>query len=244
VDTAAAPSVSDRPASRPVGTKRVLLIVGGSVALLLALACFAVGGVAVWVLSERDASGYLTTDSHRFSSGGYAIASENLDFSDTPRWLGERFATVRIEASAARPVFVGIGPTSAVEPYLAGVQRSEITDVDADPFSVEYRRIPGGREPASPASQGFWRVESSGSGTQAIDWPVEDGDWSVVAMNADGSRSVALEASFGAKVSALGWLAFGFLTAGAIALLGGAALIYLGARKPRTTSDLALPASR
>jgi hypothetical protein len=53
-------------------------------------------------------------------------------------------------------------------------------------------------------------------------------------MNADGSRGVTLDASFGAKVSALGWLAFGFLTAGGLVLLTGAGLVYVGARKPRS----------
>ena len=233
MDTATSPSVPARPAAQPFGTKRVLLIVFGSLALLLAVASLTAGGAALWAIGERDDAGYLTTEYHSFTTGGYALASENLEISDTPSWVGDRFATLRIEAASTQYVFVGIGPTTEVERYLAGVERSEITDVEADPFSVDYRQIGGNREPGVPASQDFWRVQASGAGTQTLTWPLEDGDWSAVAMNADGSRGVTLDASFGAKVSALGWLAFGFLAAGGLVLLAGAGLVYLGARSPR-----------
>ncbi len=234
MSSASAPPVPATQPSEPFGARRVLLLVFGSIILLIALALLAGGGTAVWALGERDDSGYITTERHAFASDGYALASESLEISDMPNWVGDRFATVRIEASSDRPVFIGIGPTSEVERYLAGVQHSEITDVDADPFRVEYRHLSGNRRPALPASQGFWRVQASGSGTQTITWPLEDGDWSVVAMDADGSRGVTLDASFGAKVSALGWLAFGFLTAGALVLLAGAWLVYRGARGRRS----------
>jgi hypothetical protein len=232
METATAPSVPARPATESFGTKRVLLIVFGSIALLLAVALLAVGGGAVWALGERDDSDYLTTEAHGFATNGHALASENLEVSDVPRWFTDR-ATLRIEATSTEPVFVGIGPTSEVERYLAGVPHSEITDVEADPFSAEYRHVGGGREPGVPASQDFWRVQASGAGTQTITWPLEEGDWSAVAMNADGSRNVILDASFGAKVSALGWVAFGFLAAGGLVLLTGGILVYLGVRRPR-----------
>jgi hypothetical protein len=232
METATAPSVPDRPTTESFGTQRVLLIVFGSIALLLAVALLAVGGVAVWAFGERDDSGYVTSDPHGFATDGHALATENLEVSDVPGWVTDR-ATLRIEATSTEPVFVGVGPTSEVERYLAGVPHSEITDVASDPFSVDYRHVGGGREPGVPASQDFWRVQASGAGTQTISWPLEKGDWSAVAMNADGSRNVTLDASFGAKVSALGWVAFGFLAAGGLVLLTGAGLVYLGARRPR-----------
>jgi hypothetical protein len=210
----------------------VLLIVFGSIAILVAAALLALGGVAVWALGERDDSGYITSAAHGFASDGHALATDNLEVSDVPGWVTDR-ATVRIEATSAEPVFVGIGPTSDVERYLAGVRHSQITDVEADPFSVDYRHVDGGREPGVPASQGFWRVQAAGAGTQTISWPLAEGDWSAVAMNADGSRGVVLDASFGAKVSAIGWVAFGFLAAGGLVLLTGAVLVYLGLKRPR-----------
>jgi len=62
---------------------------------------------------------------------------------------------------------------------------------------------------------------------------VDDGDWSVVVMNADGSRGVAADVSAGAKLPFLdevGWSAIG---GGSALLIGAAALIVLGVRSPR-----------
>ena len=70
-----------------------------------------------------------------------------------------------------------------------------------------------------------------GTGTQTLTWGVRKGTWSVVAMNADASRPVAVEASFGAKLSFLGWIAAGLIAGGGLFLLGGGGLIYLGARR-------------
>src|SRR6266545_4277876 len=110
---------------------------------------------------------------------------------------------------------------------------SEITDVDAEPFKVSSHRVEGSSKPPSPASQSFWRVQASGPGTQKITWSLEKGDWSAVAMNLDGSRGVSVDARFGGRISALGWLTLALLGAGGLMLLSGAASIYLGARRPR-----------
>src|SRR5688500_10370989 len=126
MDTATAPSIPARPAAQPFGAKRVLLLVVGSLALLLAVASLAAGGAAVWAIGERDDAGYLTTADHSFTTGGYALATGPFEISDTPSWLGDRFATLRIETASATSVFVGIGPTSEVDRYLAGVQHSQI----------------------------------------------------------------------------------------------------------------------
>src|SRR5207249_11055434 len=119
---------------------------------------------------------------------------------DAPNWVfGDHFATVRIQASSSRPVFLGIARTDAVKRYLAGVQHDRIADFEVDPFSVDYRHAGGSASPAPPATPGFRRVQARGSGTQRIEWPLEKGSWSVVAMNADGSKGVTVDARFGAR---------------------------------------------
>lgn len=237
MNTATAPVRVEQP-SEPFGVQRVLLLVFGGIVVLIALAFIAGGAVGLWALGERDSSGYFTTATHGLSSDSYAISSESLDVDDdVPGWFGDRFATARMQASSAQPVFIGIGRTSDVERYLAGIQHDQITDFDADPFSVTYRRVEGSAGPAPPTEQDFWRVEASGSGTQTITWPLEEGEWSAVAMNADGSRDVTFDARFGARVSDLVWVAIAFLIIGGLILIGGAALIYFGARRRRAALE-------
>ena len=60
-------------------------------------------------------------------------------------------------------------------------------------------------------------------GTQTVTWKVREGDWSVVLMNADGSRGVIAEVDLGAKLSFLLWVAIGLLMGGVL-VTGGSAL--------------------
>jgi hypothetical protein len=227
----AEPSDVVPPRRQPGGAHRVLLLVFGGIALVVALGLLAGGGVALWALGQRDDSGYFTTDSHRLSTPSYAIASKGLDIGpDAPGWISD-FAGVRIQAGSERPVFLGIGPTSDVTRYLARVQHSQITDFDTDPVRFSSREVAGSARPAPPAQQSFWRVRATGSGTQTVTWPLEKGNWSAVAMNADGSRGVSLALRVGAHIPALRWVAVGFLAGGAVVLLVGASLLYLGVRR-------------
>ena len=205
----------------------------GTIALLVALALLAGGGVAVWALSQRDASGYFTTQAHRVSTPSYAFASDSLDIRpETPGGIGD-FARIRIQAASTRPVFIGIGRASDVARYLAQVEHAQVTAFDTDPFKLTEHRIAGTAEPSAPAVQNFWRVQASGTGTQTITWPAEKGRWSAVVMNADGSRNVSIALRIGARVSALKWLAIGLITGGGLLLLVGGRLIYAGTRKQR-----------
>lgn len=229
------PVAAPPPPRRGFGAKRVILLVLGTLVALLGLSLLAAGGAGAWALGERDSSGYFTTGTNRLSTPEYALVSENLDVdSDVPGWFGDHFATVRIQATSDRPVFVGIARTGEIDRYLTGVAHDEITDIDADPFDYTARRVGGSAAPASPTKQSFWRVQASGSGTQTIKWSLEGGDWSALAMNADGSRAVSVDARFGIRVKSLIWLMVVGFIVGALVLLGGAAMIYFGARRPRT----------
>jgi hypothetical protein len=67
-------------------------------------------------------------------------------------------------------------------------------------------------------------------GTQTLTWEVREGDWSVVLMNADGSRGVVADIDLGAKLSFLLWVAIGLLIGGVLVVGGSTALIILAAR--------------
>ena len=227
---------------RRMSAGRVGLIVTGAIAGLLALGALGVGAAALVVDGEKNEQGYLTTDSERFVAGSHALATENLDMDlDGGAWLVDdgEFGEVELEVASegSEPVFVGIARTDDVAGYLRNVDHTRLTDVDADPLGdleASYRREPGESRPATPADQTFWAASTEGRGTQTLDWRVEDGDWSIVVMNADGSRGIAADVSAGAKVPFLdeiGWSAIG--TGGALTI-GAIILIVLGARPPRS----------
>jgi hypothetical protein len=217
---------------------RIGLIVTGAVAGVLALGAIALGAGALWADGEKNDQGYLATDSERFAAGTRAFATENLDVDlDGVDWLVDsgELGKVQLEVASKgdEPVFVGIARTEDVTSYLRGVDHTLVTDVDADPFEAAYQRESGNRRPAAPAQESFWAASTQGRGTQTLDWRVDDGDWSVVVMNADGSRGVAADVSAGAKMPFLDELGWSALGGGGTLLIGALAMIVVGARPPR-----------
>jgi hypothetical protein len=217
---------------------RTVAIVAGSLAGLLALVVIAVGGALLYGESQKDADGYLSTGTDRFHTKTYAIATDNLDV-DTDgasRVLRhDLFGTVHVKAHTrdGKPVFVGIARTADVDRYLGSSAHAVLTDVDYSPFDPTYRAAGGEHRPRTPAAQDFWAAKASGGGTRTVSWDVEDGDWSVVVMNADGSAGVDAAVSAGAEMPWLdeaGWATIG---GGLLILAVAGGLIYVGVRRPR-----------
>jgi hypothetical protein len=220
---------------------RIALIVTGTIASLLATALVAGGALALWGDSQKGSDGYLTTDTHRFEASGRALATENLDVDlGDADWLAETDDLGKVKVTAesrdGKPVFVGIARTSDVEDYLAGVPYSTVDDIEASPFSADYTRHSGQRHPVSPEHAGIWAASSYGNGSRSFEWKVDDGDYSVVVMNADGSLGVDADIKAGADVpflDELGWSAIG---SGAFALVIGIGLISLAVRRPKVVA--------
>jgi hypothetical protein len=215
---------------------------------LLGLGLAAGGGFLLWTdLTQRE-GGYLTTPSKPFATSTYALTREKLEVDAggsnwiwNDNWLGK--VRVRAEGASAKPLFIGIGPEAAVAGYLGRVAHADVEDINFDPFRVKYRAIAGGAPRRPPTAQNFWAASASGQGRQTVAWKVRDGDWSVVLMNADGSRGVAADVDLGAKLSFLLWVAIGLLIGGALLLGGGIALIVLAARTGPPPAAPARPAT-
>jgi hypothetical protein len=146
-------------------------------------------------------------------------------------WFGK--VRIRGESSAGKTLFIGIGPQADVAKYLGSVAHADVQDLDFDPFRVTYLPVTGGAPQTPPTEQSFWAASASGVGTQTLTWKVRDGDWSVVLMNADGSRGVVADIDLGAKLSFLLWVAIGLLIGGVLVVGGSTALVVLAARKAR-----------
>jgi hypothetical protein len=217
---------------------RIASLVAASVLALLSLGLLAAGGGLLWADSKKDDAGYISTGFDPFETSTYALATEDLDLDASGAdWLldEDRYGKVRIRVRPqdGTPVFVGVAPTRDAERYLRGVRHDLVTDLDYDPFRAEYRELPGSRRPGAPAQERFWAASAQGSGTQALTWDVEHGNWSVVVMNADASRGVDAEVSAGAEVPFLEPAGWGVLAGGLLALGLAGVLTFLGVRTRR-----------
>jgi hypothetical protein len=216
---------------------RVILIVLGSIGVLVGLALAAGGGFLLWADRTQRDDGYLTTPAERFATQTYALTRTRLEINTNgPGWLlnDSWFGKIRIrgESPGAKMLFIGIGPEAAVAKYLGTVAHANVQDIDFDPFRVTYLPIAGRAPQGPPTAQSFWAVSASGVGTQTVTWKVREGDWSIVLMNADGSRGVVADVDLGAKLSFLLWVAIGSLIGGVLVIAGSSALIVLAARTP------------
>ena len=190
-------------------------------------------GTAARSRSPRDDDGYYTTGTERLSTSAYALTVEDVDLGNEPAdfvpkdVLGR--VRIRAERPDGRPVFVGIAERRDVDAYLRGVARAEVTDLDP----LEYQTRRGGPPRRRPARSRSGWPPSEGPGRQAADWEVEGGHWSVVAMNADGSRRVVVDADVGAKIGLVPGVGIGIARGRALITAGGAVLIALAARRRR-----------
>ncbi|HET6394232.1 MAG TPA: hypothetical protein VFG13_15500 [Blastococcus sp.] len=239
---AANPSAAWVPPPPPpparMGAGRVIAVVLGALLLLPALGLVAGGGVLLWADTwGRDDDGYLFTATDEFSSAGHALMSDRIELETDADWvpLSAALGTARLEVTGtdtSDDLFLGVGPTSDVEAYLAGVERTVIDDLGLDTSAADQVLLPGGAPAEPPTEQGFWTVEASGTGTQQLTWEPAEGSWTLVIMNADGSPGVAVDARIGATTPALGGLAWGLLGVGLFLCLVATLVLVLAARRP------------
>jgi len=222
------------------GVGRVVTLVFGSLFALVALGLVTAGIVLVLAhATARDATGFYTSPSERFTTSSFALTSAGAQIGDVrgdgAGWaLDALDATVRVRASApdGRPVFVGIAPEADVDRYLSRSAHAVVSDVSAAPFTYRSVLRKGSIRPALPTMQTFWSASASGSGTQSLTWTPSGGRWAVVVMNADAGRSVSADVSVGAKTHLVLPVGVLLLTFGLLSLAVAGSLIWMGAREP------------
>lgn len=224
--------------TRRSSAARAVSVVAGAVAGFVAIGLLIAGGVVLWADHKKDDAGYVSTASERFASSGYAVATDNLDVNlDAAGWVINRdhYGKIRLKAVSrqGKAVFVGIAPTSAVSAYLSHTAYASVTDVSYPSFRASYSAHGGQRRPALPADQRFWVASAHGAGKQTLTWDVRRGSWSIVVMNADGSRGVDAGVSAGAQLPFLLAVGWGSIGLGLLLLVTAGGLMYVGLRAPR-----------
>jgi hypothetical protein len=207
-------------------------LVAASVTGIVAFALFLAGGLLLWANGHyKDADGFLTTPNQRFESPSYAITTQNLEVgAGAPGVLlkADRYGTIRLEtmAKGGKPLFIGVARTRDVDSYLNGSAHSVVSDIDYAPFRARYDQLEGARPPGPPGEQRIWAAQ----GEHALTWDVQSGDWSVVVMNADGSRGIAAAVSAGAKVPYIAEIAYVTLGLGLLFVIATTMLTMYGTR--------------
>lgn len=223
----AAPALN--PSRRPRNGRTIAGVLLGSLAALLLLA----GGALVVVdHTGRDGDGYFTSKTAHVGASGYAVSSQRLDLSGTGDLLSHLASDVRVAATSTdgHAVFVGVARDADVDRYLAGVDRSEVADINDD-AQVTYTHRVGGAPSDAPTDQRFWKATAVGTGRQRLSWKPTSGRWAVVVMHADGSRAVRADVRVSAKTTLLRWTGWGLAGGGLLLLVGAGALIVSGRRR-------------
>jgi hypothetical protein len=226
------PEVAASP-SRWAGGRIAALVIG-ALLVLVSLALLGAGGTALWADRTQRDGGYVTTGVHEFSTAGSALATVSTELGSagigwlySPTLLDK--VRIRITPTSARSaLFVGIGRSTDVDRYLAGVSHTVITEF----WEEKMETVAGGQPRSAPATQNFWVASSKGSGARTVEWDPTDGSWTVVVMNADGRPGIDVGADLGARMPAVLWIAVGLLVAGAIFLAGGSLLVASAIRRP------------
>jgi len=141
--------------TNPTGGRLAAIITGGVLASI-ALLVLVTGAGFAWLDNRKDADGYYMTDSQRFSTDTYALATENLDIDDDIPGSVSGNLRLDVQAGGGKPVFVGIARSRDVRRYLATSPHATLTDVEVDPFAADYRTSGGTTRPGAPAAQDIW----------------------------------------------------------------------------------------
>jgi hypothetical protein len=222
------------PAAAPLGpggvAARVVALVAGVLLFLAGGVLMAGGGAALVVNGDRDSDGYVSTQRLHLASDTAAITVEGVEIRPTDAFAD--YGDVRITASSRdeTPLFLGIAAADDVDRWLRGTARDEIRTVLPGWDEPHYSHRGGAvRSIGTPAEQSFWLVDASGTGPLVLNWAPSDLRWSVVLTRADGSVDVNADAAAAIRVPSLTPLGIGLLAGGGVLVLGGVALIYVGA---------------
>ena len=128
-------------------------------------------------------------------------------------------------------MFAGIAPAGAARRYLAGIGYNTVRGITQ--HHASYAAHSGGAPVAAPVLVRIWAIRAAGPGAQTLTWPARAGNWTVIAMNAGGSRPVAVRVSVGAAMPSLPWIGAGLLAGGVLVLAAGIALSVAARRAAR-----------
>jgi len=220
---------------------KIILLIFGVIGLLISIG-LVLGGAGVLIADNviKDNDGFYTTKTINIDKNSYAVVSAPTDVDIDVGWNAGLFwdpgdlVTFRIEGSnkdSSNPIFIGIARESDIDDYLHNVEYDEVRRLHTNRIDIDYRNYSGDTSPEAPTAQTFWEESIYGTGTQVLEWELEEGSHTLVIMNTDGSAGIDANMVFGAKVPLLLGVGIGILVAGIIGLSISILFIALAARK-------------
>lgn len=211
---------------------KVLSAIAGVLIVLASLTMASVGTILLVAVDDSD--GYFTAGPVHVSTDSAALVADDIDvILDEPMPRRGDFdldlvtAKIAVESRNGKEVFIGVGPTDAVDAYLGDVERAHVEVFGHD---VVLRGVAGAAAATPPEGQDFW-VATTGNGN--LVWDVDEGRWAVAVLNADGSAGVDVAVTAGVRIPFLRAIGVGILVGGLIGLIVGVLLTYFGVRRDR-----------
>ena len=216
---------------------KIILLIFGVIGLLISVSLL-LGGAAVLIADNviKDDDGFYSTKMININKDSHAVVTGPADIDVNVGWNSGLFwdpgelVTFRIEGSnqdSSKQIFIGIARESEIDDYLNGVEYDEIRQMHTNRLDIDYRNHSGDTAPEAPTTQSFWEESTYGTGSQILEWELEEGSHTLVIMNSDGSAGIDANMVFGAKIPFLLWAGAGILVAGIIGLSISLSLIHI-----------------
>ncbi|MGW6283071.1 hypothetical protein [Kribbella sp. NPDC055071] len=206
-----------------------------------------VAGLVVTVAGALAAF-WLVGPDNTISTPGRSLSSQGLAVITAPNLLDRHGPTLHVTATGDKPLFVGVGQDLDVRDYLSSSAHTRLVRFDP-PATFGTQEMRGGTSKLTPPGKLDWWVARSGTGESTVAWPIQDGRYDVVVMNADGSPAVGAQVRFGIQIHRAFGLSLVVLGAGVLILALGLMLAFR--RRPArtaattiTTAPISIPAAR
>jgi len=214
---------------------KIFLIVISVLILLAGLASMIGGGALTWSnYFLKDDDGFYSSKAADINRDSFAITTSPADIELDPHWVLNWVEKVKVKFTATnktegKETFIGIAKEETLSDYLGDSDYDEIEEFRTKNLSSEpqisYKRHSGNSAPETPpTSLKSWTASAHGDGQQVLEWRLEEGTYSMVLMNADGSRGLKFSGSVGVKIPVIPGLGLGLLIGGLFLI----ALAFLG----------------
>ena len=226
-DNFSLPQISPAPRPRRGGAAMIVgaVLVGGG--FLTAVS----GGALLGLFGDGQVLG---SGTHTVATSASAVVADLGQINDIKGFEflpGSPTLHISAENVSDKGVFIGVGPTDDVENYLEGVAVDRISDLEVSPFRMDTVRDGGSATAEAPGEQTFWVASDASSNDARLAWEIAEGRYEVVVMNADGSAGVLTAAEIGAGMPTSTGIWVTVLSIGILIMIGGGALILVGARR-------------